>query len=292
MRFAMLLGAVLFPAALVAQVPKDAAGWRVWLGPAAPRPQPEQVPALLAGLSPLLASPDPELRDDIAYGLFARWLVRDRIVPPASRRVLLDEWVGRLQATPAAAADAVVGRSFAALCLGLLVALDNEDPWLEPAEFERVLAAALQYLRAEVDVRGFDAGLGWVHSVAHTADLLKFLARSEHLAPAAQATILAAIADKLAAVTVPLTCGEDERLARVVLALAARDDFDGAAFAHWLPQAWPPLPAGTPSLVDLAREHNRRHVLTSLHSALLVDERASLQEARRHVLAHLRQRAR
>lgn len=294
MRLVLTFGLLLLAGSVAAQVPRDAAGWRAWLGPNAPAPAADALPQLLAGLTSLLDSPDPELRDDIAYGLLAKWLVRDRIVPIESRRTLLGAWLTKLRVTPGAPPDAALGRSFAALCLGLLVALDNQDPWLSPAEFERVLANALEYLRAEADVRGFDARLGWVHSVAHTADLLKFLARSEHLQPAGQATVLAAIADKLTATTVPLTCGEDERLARAVLALAAREDFAAPAFAAWLPTAWPARPPGTSSLAELAREHNRRHLLVSLHALLAVEARpaASLPAAREALAAHLRQRLR
>ena len=54
----------------------------------------------------------------------------------------------------------------------------------------------MNYLKDEQDVRGFDARLGWLHSVAHTADLLKFLARSPHLQVQEQAVVLKAIADQ------------------------------------------------------------------------------------------------
>lgn len=287
--------AVFAGAALRAQQPEELAAWRAWLAKDAPPPSAAELPALLDRLVPLLDSPDPALRDDLAFALLAKWLWRDRAVPIERRRALLATWLARLQVPVAdAPADAVVGRSFAALGLSLLVALDNREPWLADAEFAQTLAASTAYLRAETDVRGFDARLGWVHSVAHTADLLKMLARSPHLAPAGQAAMLGAIADKLAAVETPLVAGEDERLARAVVSIAAREDFAADGFRTWLAAAWPAPAAGAapPTPASLARDHNRRHLFTSLHALLTVDERPALAAARVLVAAHLRERLR
>ena len=46
---------------------------------------------------------------------------------------------------------------------------------------------------AERDRRGYAADTGWVHATAHTADVLRFLARSPKLPVAGQARLLAAI---------------------------------------------------------------------------------------------------
>jgi hypothetical protein len=58
------------------------------------------------------------------------------------------------------------------------------------------------YLAAEQDIREYAADRGWMHSAAHTADLLKFLGRSRHLDVAGQARLLNAVAQKLASVSV------------------------------------------------------------------------------------------
>ena len=81
--------------------------------------------------------------------------------------------------------------------LSVAVARDNATPYLEAAEVRALLAATLGYLAREQDVRGYDDEKGWMHSAAHTADLLKFLARSRHLPAGAQREILDAIAAKM-----------------------------------------------------------------------------------------------
>jgi hypothetical protein len=295
MRFVPLaLAAAAILGSLSAQTADERAAFRAWLAPGSTAPEGAELDGAIARLLPLLDSPDPELRDDLAFGVLAKWLTRDRVVPVERRRALLATWLGKLSvpvADATAGADAVAGRSFAALCLSLLAAVDNQEPWLTDAEFRQLLDGGVAYLRAETDVRGFDARLGWLHSVAHTADLLRFLARSKRLQPADQAALLGAIGDKLAMVASPLVAGEDERLARVVLALASREDFAADAFAAAL-ASWSRPPETPPSAGGLAREHNRRHLLLALHGLLTAEPRAtaSLQRARELVVAQLRAR--
>jgi hypothetical protein len=139
-------------------------------------------------------------------------------------------------------------------------------------------------------VRGFDERLGWLHSVAHTADLLKFLARNPHLQVPEQALVLKAIADKLAMVETPLVHGEDERLARAVLSIAARSDFDEAGFTAWLTTMAPVRRTTAPTPATLAVDQNRRDLLVSLFTVLSTDRRdlAGITRARALVLETLK----
>jgi len=237
-------------------------------------PEGQPVDALARAASSLLASPDPELRDEIGYSALATWIYRDGRVSEATVRALMADWIRNLSVgVGEAGTDTVFRRSFSALALALIVARDNQSPWLERAEVARLVEAALAYLAAERDVRGFEAQKGWMHSVAHTADLLKFLARSRHLEVADQQRILTAIAAKLDAVDAPLTHGEDERLARVPVSIAARDDFDQAAFGSWLKAVATPRTVNPPTPASIAAGENRKHVIVSLHALLTTDPR-------------------
>jgi Protein of unknown function (DUF2785) len=246
--------------------------------------------ALLRELNSYLASPDPELRDDIAYRVLANWLYVQRIVPPERAGELIATWRRNLRhGIGERGTDSVFRRSFSALMLSVAAALDNQAPYLDAGAFERLLEAALQYLHDERDTRGFDPEKGWMHSVAHTADLLKFLGRSRHLEAQDQAAILAAIAGKLDTLDVVLVHGEDERLARAVLSIVARPDADMTAFEAFLGDLLPSPPDGLPTPAELALNQNRRNLLVSLYAVLGTDKREleSLQDARDRVLAAL-----
>jgi len=272
---------------------RDKAFWRQIATDKFAVPEGTALPELLDELTGMLGSPDPELRDDIAYTTLTQWMYRHRLVPVDERRRLLRQWTAALrggigeQGTPT-----VLRRSFSALALGVLAILDNEAPYLERGEFDGLLAAALSYLKDERDVRGFDAQMGWLHSVAHTADLIKFLARSRHLRPEQQAEILTAIAAKLRAVETVLVDGEDDRMARAVQSIAARPDFDEAAFAAWLKALTPPARTTAPSSTERAADQNVRHLVVSTFAVVSADTRdlPSLTRARALLLARLQGR--
>ena len=246
---------------------------------------------LLDELTQLLGHVDPELRDDLGYSTLANWIYRQRVVPVDERLRLLGVWEKNLSAGIGETnTDAVLRRSFSALALGVLAILDNEAAYLDRTQFARLLTSSLKYLREERDVRGFDARVGWMHSGAHTADLIKFLARSRHLQPAEQTQILTAISDKWTVVTTPLVNGEDERMARAVLSLIARPDFDEAAFVAWTKVMVPLRRTTPPTVATLATDQNRRDLLVSLFTVLSTDRRdlPTLSKARAILLETLR----
>jgi hypothetical protein len=232
---------------------------------------------LSSELSGLLGSPDPELRDETAYTVFVSWIYQKRLIGPDALLTFAEQWVSNLQyeiGTPTS--DAVFRRSFSALALSVVVARDNEAPVLDARAFRRVLAAALEYLHSEQDLRGYDPIKGWIHSAAHTADLLKFLGRSRYLEPADQRTILDGISAKMTAATVVFTHGEDERFARAVLSLINRPDADRETFRTWLAQIRPKrLTAPLPAVDELRASQNVKNLLSKLEVVLSVDPKLS-----------------
>lgn len=235
-------------------------------------------------LEPWLASTDPELRDDLAYTILSGWIVRGAI-EDVPLRELASKWRADLS-RPGTTDEDVLARSFAALTLASVVARELKHPFLGE-ELPRIRAAALEYAAREQDVRGYDDRLGWMHATAHTADLLKFLARDLDLPIADQAAFLAVI-DGKAALGASWSAGEDLRLARVVLSLVNRADFDVSAFEAWVARyetAYRDLWSGP--RVDarrLTEFGNRRRVLAELNAILPVD--GDIEE--RHVIARER----
>jgi hypothetical protein len=197
-------------------------------------PEGQSPAALIEELSGYLGSPDRELRDDFAYSIPARWIYWDKRLAPEELRGLLRLWSANLEVgLGESGTDTVLLRSFSALDLSILAALDNERPFLTDPEFHGLLSQGLGYLAKERDLRGYDERVGWIHATAHTADLLKFLSRSAKLKATDQKEIVAAIAGKLEGAGSVFTHGEDERLARALLSLARRPDFDPSSLEAW-----------------------------------------------------------
>jgi hypothetical protein len=233
-------------------------------------PPNEQAGQLARELSSMLASPDPELRDEFGYSILAAWIFEKKLLDDQQVRGLMAEWTKNLDAgIGSTETDDVFRRSFSALMLSVVVARDNATTFLDAAEVRTLLSASLGYLSRERDVRGYDADKGWMHSAAHTADLLKFLARSRHLPAGSQREILDAIAAKVRDAPIVYAYGEDQRFARAVLSIINRADFDRQAFDAWVQRATPAWPKGQRPDAALVRGNlNLSNLLAKLYVIL------------------------
>lgn len=188
---------------------------------------------LTVELMSYLGSPDPQLRDDIAYGILARWITRGVLSAADLRPLIAPLTANFRQGTGEARTEAVLLRSFSALILAAIVYADNHQPFLTEGDFRDLLDSTLDYLAAEQDVRGYVADLGWAHSVAHTADLLDELALSRYATPDDLARILEAIGRKVTTTRQLLLFNEDDRLAQAALSALSRESLALEAVQHW-----------------------------------------------------------
>jgi hypothetical protein len=246
----------------------------------------------------LLGSPDPTWRDDVGYGVIASCVYQKKLLDAGQRREIVDTLTGNLRrGIGEAGTDTVLLRSFSALDLSILAALELQDPVLDDAGYRRLLDDALAYLAAERDLRGIDPQVGWVHATAHAADLLKFLARDPRFTPADQVRLLDAAWLRMTAPGTPVfTHAEDERLAAALLSVTRRPDFDPASLDPWLEtfvalekRVWQQSP---PEATSLDAAQNARNLLRSLHLLLAMpkpDQTPDQLVAREKVLATLQQ---
>jgi hypothetical protein len=98
-RGAILSAALLLaPALLAAQqsATHDRAYWQAIANNHYQVPENEPASQLAHEVSGLLTSPDPELRDDLAYSILARWIARG-VLPDPVLLSLADEWEANLK---------------------------------------------------------------------------------------------------------------------------------------------------------------------------------------------------
>ena len=247
-------------------------------------------------LSSFLGSPDPELRDDLAYSMLAVWITRQREFSPEELVRLLEEWQANLRVgIGEIETDSVFKRSFSALCLSALAERDLKDSFLGESRFRTLLNATLTYLGDERDLRGFDAKKGWIHATAHTADLLAELAENSLFSQQDQGRVLKAIAHRLATANEIFSYGEQDRLANVAAAIASREDFDSTGWSSWASQmdredrvVWNNSP---PKMPELARFENDSYFLRATAAQITLRSTSSASaEAQKSVLAVLRHR--
>jgi hypothetical protein len=185
--------------------------------------------ALARDLLPCLGSPNPLLRDNIGYGLYSYWLRNERL-DRDSKRFLFNALQAELQS------DAALERSFSALILAELLRADAIDAFLSANERNGLLGQTAAALQAETDYRGLDAELGWVHPVAHLADVLWRFALHPALGAEQARQIQAAVRAKATPLDTSYAFNEGDRLARVISQLLAREVLPEEAWQRWFAQ--------------------------------------------------------
>ncbi|MDM4767953.1 DUF2785 domain-containing protein [Pelomonas sp. SE-A7] len=217
-------------------------------------------------LAGCLASPDPALRDGLAFELLSQWM-RAKALQPATLQSLRESLLLALQSQDAAGVHA----PFAALTLAEVARVDRLQPFLNPEQRAELLAKACAYLASVKDRRGYTPGEGWRHGVAHGADLLMQLSLNPALDGAAQRRILQAVASQvLAGEAHAYQFGEGQRLARPALFAAWRGELSADEWQQWLNGALASVlpPSSTPTTAELARLHNAREFLWPLYVSL------------------------
>ena len=245
---------------------------------------------LALGLLDCLGSPDPALRDGIAFEAWSAWLRAGALDEP-TRLAALQRLLPRI--APEAPAGAGFDAPFAALVLSEVARTDRVSPWMEPATRERLLAAGTAYLASVRDYRGFDAREGWRHGVAHGADLMLQLALNPALDKPQLDRIFAALATQVAPEGHAYVYGEPERLARPLLYGALRGLHTEAEWTAWFEALATPGRAaswreavGTPE--GLARRHDLRAFLLAVYAEIAEEQRPALAAMRPAVLEALK----
>src|SRR5215203_2136976 len=107
-------------------------------------PAGESAPRLAAELVGNLGSPDPELRDDLAFTILSGWIYDKKLLGPDDLRPLIETLRRNLVpglTTPGT--DEVFRRSFSALTLSIIAARENVTPFLTADEYGVLLDSAL-----------------------------------------------------------------------------------------------------------------------------------------------------
>jgi hypothetical protein len=204
----------------------------------------------VAELSELLRSPDPATRDEVAYVALARLIP---LLEPPLRRRLGDLMAARFDDRE------VQARTFAPLILNCL---------LKAGEFDAAWLTAFEaWYALEQDLRGYDAELGWLHAVAHGADLLgTFGFRCPQVEP--ERMLKLAVRRLLAQTEHILRDQEDDCLAYAMALTLTREELTEHAATAWLEPVAADFAQGEPGPVP-AHATNTMRTLRLLY--LLAD---------------------
>ncbi len=185
--------------------------------------------------------PEDELRDKVNYRLFIE-LLSAQMIPTDLMQHLVEVlptqnflYKGITSGEP----DDVFTRSFAALWLTGLFYVDQQTSFLTVEQAQLAMEQSLSYLSKEKDVRGFVEIKGWVHSMAHGADLATAILSHPHVKLQYAAVILQGVKESFWKGRV-YTDDEDERLVKIFEALA-KSNFSEDVLIEWMEQVFDKL---------------------------------------------------
>jgi hypothetical protein len=214
-----------------------------------------------------LGSPDPALRDDLAFEALSHWMRGKQLTAltlQSLRAALLSQLV------PGTPDEAGFRRPFSALTLAEVARADRVQPFLSRAERHDLVGIATTYLVTVRDYRGFDAKDGWRHGVAHGADLLLQLALNPAVDSVELKLILAAIATQvMPPVAHFYIYGEGDRLMTPVFYVGRRDALTAEEWSSWFAALAAQRTKAEPATqASLAARHNLSQFLLELYASL------------------------
>jgi hypothetical protein len=214
--------------------PHDRPFWRAVIAQNYQVPAGQAAAPLAMELAAMVASKDPELRDNFGYEILANWIHRSGKLNAEDLDGLRKFFVPvALKGLGELEADSVFPRSFALLNLKELAAADLKAPYLTQTTFDALFELAVNALSAEKDLRGYVPEKGWAHATAHAADLLRILARNNKFTFAQQTRAVAVIAARIRSAGIVFSWGEDARLAAALASVGNRENMDTATFDAW-----------------------------------------------------------
>lgn len=130
--------------------------------------------------------------------------------------------------------DSVFTRSFSALNLASLLSADSKKNILTDDDIIYMHERMITYMKDEKDLRGYIDNKGWAHSVAHSADVLKYLSNYSVIDSNKHIDILDVIAIKVVEEDYEYKHGEQERLLKAVQVILQRELVNPESLVTWI----------------------------------------------------------
>jgi Protein of unknown function (DUF2785) len=200
------------------------------------RPDASETVALAREALEALSSPDPRLRDQLAYRVLGEWIYGGVLVPGEVR-----ECLSRAQSDAMLFAsigergtDSVFRRTYSQLIVAVALMRDNADAFLREEEWRETLARFVRYCGAERDVRAHVGARGWAHAIAHAADTADSLAAGRFAGTEECARLLDALRVLIGRAEEVFQGEEDERVAIALSSMLRSGKVEPAELRAWL----------------------------------------------------------
>ena len=227
-----------------------------------------------------LGDPDPKVRDALTFeGLSS--VMRSGVLEQRTLSELKATLLGQMRRPGGSA----ILRSFSALTLSEVARTDRLKAWMTDAERQELIDAAAEFLAGISDYRAFSNQEGFVHAVAHGADLALQLALNPAVVKPQLDQLLTAISSQITPgdSSVAYWAGEPDRLARAVLFIAQRKLHSDAEWTAWFQAVMNPKPLSSwdvafSSEIGIRKHHNVRAFLLSVYASAVSSEDVGIKQ--------------
>ncbi|WP_083392286.1 DUF2785 domain-containing protein [Bacillus sp. MUM 13] len=161
-----------------------------------------------------IGSTDSELRDQLIYTSFYKLIIESNQIETQLLTELLDTCMDELmfKGIGEKETDTVFTRAFTTILVALILYRDNQENFLSSSKVKRIKEELMKYIYLEKDLRGYVAGKGWAHSIAHVADTFEVLVKNPKLDKEDYPEILRVLWSKVLISSSVYVHDEDERL--------------------------------------------------------------------------------
>ncbi|MCV43165.1 DUF2785 domain-containing protein [Listeria monocytogenes] len=198
-----------------------------------------------------LSSVDSELRDNIAYNIFFKWLVGQDNLTTDQKRRIYNYAVNKnnlLFKINIIDSDAVFQRSFLALIIALLLENNKVHNFLTNNEIRKTMNLLIELLEKEKNTHSFIEEKGWAHCIAHTADALDELIYQRTISEIEVKKIMTAITFFYKTNPNILTGEEDERLSNILITALFEQKINIEEVKNWLNSLSEAIPNHLPEI--------------------------------------------
>lgn len=224
-----------------------------------------------------LASPDPQLRDEIAFEALSFWM-RGELLSSDTLHVIRQRLQTQISMPPAAN-DPGFQQPFAALVLAEVARVDRRKAFMNEEQRQDMVSKAAHYLSHVRDYRGYDEKQGWRHGVAHAADWMMQLSLNPALNKSQHSMMLEALAQQIRNDQHFYQYGESERLMTPVFYLGLRSALTTEEWDNWFASLLlTSLDLKKTTQASLARKHNLTTFFSALYLNLQESKQTALQE--------------
>jgi hypothetical protein len=217
-----------------------------------------------------IGSLDSELRDNLIYSTLARWIGNQKIEKEMLKKIINVALDNKHLFYKIDSKDetAVFTRSFSILIVALIIYSHRKEKLFNKQESRYIYRKVTQYFKDENDLRGYVAGYGWAHSVAHTADALDELAMCEEVGIDELKNMLENIKYKVSIGTYVYVHEEDERLVTAIMSIISRKIILEDELTKWI-ESFLELEELDDSMKNYCKDLNIKNFMRSLYFRLL-----------------------